>query len=467
MLRIAVAIGIAVGASVTWAQSPGVDFLLRPTQPAGDEAIWTTPSEPPAPAILGSIGLPLAGPSGEEPIGPPLAGPADPPVEIAGRPARNQADPFAATGVRLGSFILRPAIEVGVNLSDNPGESAGGDGAVGLLLAPELNVSSEDDLYAVEADLRAVAILYGDEELDERSAEASVRGRYDLTDSTSLEASLGYSYELDRFTDPDTPAAAVERPPVQRIDGSFGVTQRVGRVVLGVAGEVDRSLHADVDLSGGGTASREELDNIEYGVRLRAAYEASPAFAPFVEVAAGRRDFDRERDDSGFARSSVWGEMRGGLLVDFGEKLSGEAALGYRREDLDDDRLDDIDALVASAAILWSPQRLTEVRFELSTDVEPTSVAGSSGSVLYSGTFAVARRVGARFRVEAGSGLDHERFVDSDRRDDTWFGYAEAGYALSRYASLSARYGYETTLSTEEAIESDEHVVQVRVRLQR
>jgi hypothetical protein len=79
----------------------------------------------------------------------------------------------------------------------------------------------------------------------------------------------------------------------------------------------------------------------------------------------------------------------------------------------------------------------------------------------------VARRIGARFRVEAGAGLDHERFVGSDRRDDTWFGYAELDYAVSRYVALSGRYGYETTLSTDDNIESDEHVVQVRVRLQR
>ena len=66
----------------------------------------------------------------------------------------------------------------------------------------------------------------------------------------------------------------------------------------------------------------------------------------------GRRAFDEAQDDSGYARSSVWGEMRGGLVIDRGEKLSGEVSLGYRREDLEDARLEDLNVLLANAAIL-------------------------------------------------------------------------------------------------------------------
>jgi hypothetical protein len=464
---LAIVIALRVDGVLAQEEPAAIDFMLRPTQDAAENDTWSTTGGPEEPAILGSIGLPLAGPTGAEDVGLPLAGPNPAPSEVPARQGtpRND-DPFAATGMRLGSFILRPAIEFGVSASDNPAETSDGDGAIGALIAPELNISSEDELYAVEADLRGAAILYGDDELDEREAEATVRARYELTESASLDAALRYTYDLDRYSDPDTPAAAIERPPVHDLFSSLGFAQRFGRLSLGAAGEVERSIHEDVDLSGGGTASREELDNTEYGLRLRAAYEATPALSPFAEVAAGRREFDQQLDDSGFARSSDWGELRGGILVDFGDKLSGEAALGYRFEDLDDDRLDDIDAVVASAAILWSPRRLTDVRFELSTDVQPTSVADSSGSVLYSGTLSVARRLGARFRIEAGGGLDHERFVGIDRRDDTWFGYGEFGYALSRYASLTARYGYETTLSTDDSVESDEHVVSVRVRLQ-
>ena len=64
--------------------------------------------------------------------------------------------------------------------------------------------------------------------------------------------------------------------------------------------------------------------------------EATAALTPFVETTIGRRGFDQETDDNGFERSSVWGELRGGLIFDPGEKLSGELALGCRHDNLDD-----------------------------------------------------------------------------------------------------------------------------------
>src|SRR5688500_17763113 len=454
----------------------GVDFILRPTANAAGDAfldgIWAAQTPPEEPDTVGAIGAPMAGPTANEPVGPALAGPAPAqPVQPAQpRPADRRAEelePFAATGKRLGTFILRPAIELGVSFSDNPAGTEERKSAVGLIVAPELSAISEDEDHEIAAELRGEAILYGEQELDEREAEARIRARYDLSDQTSVDAEAGYVYELDRFTDPDTPAAAAERPPVHNFDAALGITREAGRIGVGLAGTVEREIHEDVPLADGGTASRAELDNTEYGLRLRTFYAGETALRPFVEAAVGQRDFDQEIDDSGFRRASVWGELRGGLIFDLGSKLNGEVSAGWRREDIDDERLEDIDALTAAAAILWSPRRLTEVRFDFLTEIQPTSIADVSGSVLYSGTFSVARRLSARLRAEAGGGLDHERFVGLDRDDVTYFGYAELSYSFNRTAALKARYTYERTDSTDPAADAEENMVGLRLRLQR
>jgi hypothetical protein len=447
-----------------------VDFMLRPTQPAdGSDDFWRDQLRADEPDD-GTIGPPLAGPTGDEPIGPPLAGPAPPePEEPVRRPRRPEDEPdlFAATGIRIGTFVIRPAIEVGVNVSDNPAEEHEKEAGIGLIVAPEINIRSEDERHEIEADLRGEAIVYGDEELNERDAEARLRARYDLTSRTSVEAELGYDYSLDRFTDPDTPEAAVERPPVETYSAALGVTQRAGRIAFTLMGTIEHEKNDDVELADGGTASREELDNTEYGLEVRTSYEASLALRPFVAGAGGRRTFDQKEDDSGFERSSSWGELRGGILVDFGAKLSGEASLGYRYEDLDDDRLEDLNGVVAAAAILWSPRRLTDVRFELSTEVQPTSIPDASGSMLYAGELSVARRLGPRLRAEVGADVEYERFVGLDRHDWTFGGFAELAYAFNRTASVLARYAYEATRSTDADADTDENVVSVRVRIQR
>jgi hypothetical protein len=356
---------------------------------------------------------------------------------------------------------------VGVVATDNAGGGAEGQGAVGLVVEPELNIRSEDERHALEANLRGEAIYYNEEEFNDRQGEAKVRARYDLTSRTSLDTELAYTSALESFTDPDTPDAAAERPGVETFDAALGVTQRFGRLSVGTRGFVQRETHEDVTLIGGGTAGRDELDNTEYGVRVRTGYEVSGAMTPFADIAAGRREFDREVDSSGLERSSVWGELRGGIVFDFGSRLQGEAAVGYRREDLDDDDLDDINALVADASLLWSPRRLTEVRLDISTETSPTTLSGASAAILYAGRLTVAQRLTARMRAEVGAGIAHERFVGADRQDTTYSAFAGLTYAFNRAVSIKASYSYERTESDDPGTSADANVIGVRVRIQR
>jgi hypothetical protein len=462
IVLVVLAAAVSVGAQEV---ADSVDFVLRPTQTDDDPwDYWLDVAEPPRD---GTIGPPLAGPTGEERIGPPLAGPTARAAENVKRRDRGEADAFAATGIRLGTFILRPSIELGISVTDNAEGTPDKQAAIGAVIAPELTIGSETERAELAAELRGVAILYGEQEFDEREGEALLRGRYELTDETALNATARYHFELERFTDPDTPAAAVERPPVHELDAALGVTQRFGRAAFALAGTVEREVHEDVELSGGGTASRKELDNTEYGLRLRGSFDVSRAFTPFVEAAGGQREFDQEVDDNGFERSSVWGELRGGLIFDLGPKLNGEVALGYRHEDLDDEALDDLDAVVARAAVLWSPRRLTEVRFDLSTETQPTSIPDAAGSVLYSGDLTISRQMTSRLRVEAGAGLDYENFVGVDRRDVTYSADVGFSYAFNRVTSLIARYVHERLDSTEPDTDSNTNTVTLRLRLQR
>ena len=447
-----------------------IEFLLRPTQDPMEEDIWATP-EVATGSIGEEIGPPLLGPTGEEPIGPDLAGP-EPPDQAEPRPPADvrawerEPNPYEPLGVEVGTFVIRPAIELGISATDNVTGDADGKSAVGLLLAPELSIRSEGELHSFGADLAAEAIFYGEDEYDERAAAARIFGAYELTSRTTLEAEAGYRYELDRYTDPDTPTAAVERPAVHDLDATLGATQRFGRLAVGLSGFVQREVNDEVALAGGGTANRDELDNTFYGLRLRTSYEVSGALTPFVDVAGGRREYDLEADSSGYQRSSVWGELRGGLLFDFAPKLAGEVALGYRREELEDERLGELDAVTAAAAILWSPRRLTEIRFEFATETQPTSFADAAGAIIYSGTLVATRQLTQRVALEAGVALEHERYVGADRRDTEYSAFAGASYALNRWSSVEGRYTYVRLESTDPDAEFDENIVGARMRLQ-
>lgn len=476
-LLIAPAILAAASAAVAQ-QPPGeprtldelVDFILRPTQEVEEEEdIWNWDSEPEVSLLDSVIGPPIAGPTGEEEIGPPLAGPIPEPIEEGRiRPRRTvAADPFAPTGVNVGSFVIRPSIEIGGIATDNGGGTADKVAAVGLVVAPEVTVTAETERYAFEAFGRGELTTYDREEFNEQTAEARAKLRYELTANTALEGEIGYQRFLEGFNDPDTPGSASERPGVDEFDATLGVEHTIGRLSTRLTGFANRSLHEDVPLSGGGVADRSELDNTEFGTRFRAGYATSAILRPFGEVAVGARDFDNSRDDSGYARSSVWGELRGGVVIDRGDKLSGEVSLGYRHEDLEDDRLEDLNVALANASILWSPRRLTEVRLDLSTGVSPTSTPDASASVIYAGTLTLARSLTPRVRAETGIGLSYEDRIGDDFHDVTFTGFAGASYAFNRTASIEGRYTYSRTDRNEADGEYDSHEVGVRIRLQR
>ena len=470
---LALAMIAAAGPAAAQAVNPsGVDFMLRPSQEPEDEFLddpWVWDTEPEPSLIDTAIGPPLAGPVAGAPIGAPLAGPVPldriPPIRPRPLP---ETDPFAPAGIRLGSFVIRPAIEIGGIATDNAAGTEEKQGAIGLAVAPEISIRSEDERHEIAADARGEGIFYDSDEFDTLTGDARIAARYELTSRTSVAAEAGYARFTEGFTDPDTPGGAAERPVVQELDAALGVEQRVGRFAIAATGFAGRSMHDDVPLSGGGTASREELDNTEYGVRVRTGYQATASLTPFTEVAIGRRDMDQNVDDSGFQRSSVWGELSGGIVIARGTKLTGELSLGYRHEDLEDDLLEDVDVFLANASILWSPRRLTEVRFDLSTETQPTSVPDVSATVLYAGTLTLARRLTPRIRVEAGGGLEYETPIgDEDWEDLTFRGFAGASYSFSRITSIQARYEYDATESTLPDGDSDEHAVTLRVRFQR
>lgn len=453
------------------AGGPAVDFVLRGTAAAGGESDPSTESDA-APSLAEGITVERRDgdrprPSAEDAVGEPLAGPDLAPLDAdteRSRRAQEEADPYAAVGIRLGSFVLRPSIEIGVSATDD----AGGRGrrAVGLVVAPQAVLESDWSRHAVRAEAAGSGIFYGDEALDETSAEARLSGRLDIGSRSAVEGALGYRFGRESYDDPDTPSAAAERPGVHSFDAELGARHGFGRLELSLKGRAELTRNEPVRLSDGSSASRRALDARRSELRLRAAYDLA-AVDPFVEAAVGRRDPEVATDAAGYRRASRWGELRGGLMFDFGPKLSGEVAAGYRRERFAEPRFDDHGGLTAGARLMWSPRRLTEVTLALDTEARPSTLAGVSGSVAYSGRLAVERRVRRNLLLEAGLEAEHERFAGSGREDVTLAGFAGFTYDLNRSAAILGRYRYEQQDSSDPAADSRASTVSLRLRLKR
>lgn len=378
------------------------------------------------------------------------------------------ATPFAPTGIRVGSFVLRPSLVQGLEASSNADSSPDGKSAVLSDTALRLNAASDWETHSASIDAYGIVrkSLSG-QEVDDLAGGINGRLQLDLADDLRAIARLGYDFRPESATSPVVIVGIAERPTLHILDGELGLEKDVGKFRFGVAGEATKETYGDAQLSDGQTLSQEDRNSTLYSGRLRVGYEVSPALTPFGEVLFGRRVYDLRLDTAGFARSSNEIGARAGVELDMGEKFGGELSAGWISENFDDDRLKTISEPTIAADLRWSPIRGTIVGLNGATFVEGSTTPSESGSVLYAGRLSVEREIRANLTGMAAVGAGWRDYADSEDHDLTLTAEAGMTWWLNRYAGLTGRLRHETFTSTLPNRDSTTNTVFLGMRIQR
>ncbi len=369
-------------------------------------------------------------------------------ASIEGQDKKAEDDPFAATGVKWGSFVIRPTIEQGLTATSNGDASSAGTSA--LLSETALRFSAASDWRENSATIDGYGLfretVSGYSVHDEQGR---IEGQLnvDLDNELRAIAKLGYEAVPESASSPDAIAGVNTQPLRQTVDGSLGIEKDVGKMRYALTGAVTHDFYGDAELSDGTSLSQKDRDSTLYTATLRTGYEISPALTPFTEIEAGHRTYDQRIDTDGFERSSTRLGGRAGLELDMGEKLSGEFSAGWLREAIDDDRLEVISGATVNADLKWSPERGTTIGLTGLTTVEPTTIAGQSGDILYSGRLTGERQIRANLTGNAALGLDWRDYVGVDGHDRTLSAEAGLTWWLNRYAGLTTRVRTEKLTS--------------------
>ncbi|MER8484235.1 outer membrane beta-barrel protein [Mesorhizobium sp. M1322] len=386
---------------------------------------------------------------------------------IEGRDKRAEDDPFAATGIKLGSFVIRPTLEQGVTASSNADSSSEGKPALLSETTLRFNAISDwrENSAVIDGYGTFLRTISGDEVQE-------ARGRVDGTLNVDLDndlraiAKLGYEAAPESASSPVVIEGTVEQPVRQTIDGSLAVEKDAGKMRFALTGAVEHDIYGDAKLSTGGTLSQKDRDSTLYTATLRTGYEISPAITPFTEVEIGRRVYDLRVDTNGFERSSTRLGVRAGAELDLGEKLAGEFSAGWLREAIDDDRLPAISGATVNADLRWSPERGTTIGLTGQTIVEGTTTPNESGDILYSGRLTGERKIRANLIGNAALGVDWRDYIGSDGHDLTLSAEAGLTWWLNRYAGLTTRARTEKQTSNLEGRDYTAHSIFVGMTLQ-
>ncbi|MEH3116410.1 MAG: outer membrane beta-barrel protein [Methylorubrum populi] len=375
---------------------------------------------------------------------------------------------YAPLGIQLGTFTLLSAFTQSVGYDSNP------DQIGSTRLRPSLTLRSEAELALrsawsaseFTAEMSGSYLEYPQNpEASRPNAVGTSRLRIDIDRDTRFELETRFLLDSQRLGSPDLGTAATTRPIFATYGATAGVQESFNRLQLSLRGSIDRSTFEDAQLGDGTLIRQSDRDANQYGLRLRAGYEISPTITPFVETFLDTRIYDSPVDQFGLRRDSDGIAFTAGATVQLNGALTAEVSGGLQHRSYVDRTLQDIDAPLINAALIWSVSPLTTVRFNQQTGVVETAVPGSSGAFTDAATLEVQHDLLRNLSITLGGAYLSNTYDGVNIRERGFSATARFDYRFNRWLALRGSYIYSTLTSTLPLSSYEAHTVLLGVRV--
>ncbi|MCC6736021.1 MAG: outer membrane beta-barrel protein [Bauldia sp.] len=381
---------------------------------------------------------------------------------IGGAPLRGTANSHDQLGMVAGRFTLYPAIEISGRFS---GGTIGSPGA-SIVLSPELVAIHDASPLTVTTTLSADIVPVATTRTSlVVGADASVDVRLDLPGLWDFAVRAAYGLTGQSNLDPLNPVGLDFAPDVHTTTATVTATGPVGGLALGLTLEVRRTFYEDGEL-GGVPVDQGDRNNLFLEGRARLATDGAARFTPFVELAYGRRIFDRPIGTDTFEQGFAAVELRGGVAYDSAPVLTGEVSAGYRRELPDDAALTGLRGFTFAASSTWSPREPVAITFATQTTFagDPSPTAGGSVRQDWSlrGTIAVRENTVAGATVAWST----EWLATGDVERSALLG-ADVAWQPTRWIRLSAGVTQQWLWSTDPTRTGSSTAIALTARVQR
>jgi hypothetical protein len=380
-------------------------------------------------------------------------------------------DPYEALGIKAGSFLILPAVELSAGYDTNPQHATGGASSSYFIVAPELHVRSDWASNSLTADIVSSYTDYANDSfqpsLNHPYLNAKVDGRLDVTRSTQILLESRAIVTTDNPGSPNITAGLAKLPIYTTLGGTVGVAQQFNRLDVSVKGTVDRSTEQNSELTDGESVSNDYRAFDQYAGILRVGYEIDPGFKPFVEVDEDTRIHDSPFDIYGEDRNSNGSSAKIGGDFDVFGSLTGEMAIGYLARDYHDPTLPNIAGTTLDGALLWQATGLTSVKFTAASEVTESILQGVSGAFSRDVSLEVDHAFRRWLIANGQIGYGHDEYVGLARDDNRYFAATGLTYKMNRDIWLRGELRHDWLTSTQVGNAYQSTSVLLTLRLQR
>jgi hypothetical protein len=306
-------------------------------------------------------------------------------INTALLPEPHDLDPFVPLGIRLGSFLLFPEMDVGADLTNNVLDTKFDTRSDwGPEIKPRVRLDSDWGRHYLGFEANADRLWYTEFPIaDTKNYQLLGRGRLDVMSRTHVSAEIEKSHiqqnsssiTLTDIVNANT--ALDEQHAAATLDHTFN---RLNLKFTGTVADYDYADDTDPGLSGGVPLSdiNDYRDTIG---TLRSTYEFQSSWAGFVETAINERVYREPITVAGIRRGSTGFITQAGVNLRLNGTIFGEIAAGWGEQQPIEDSLDTIKGPVVNGDLIWMPTPMTKLEFLARTEINETSFEDSAGAV--------------------------------------------------------------------------------------
>jgi hypothetical protein len=393
-------------------------------------------------------------------------------ASILDRP-KPELDPL---GVRAGSFLIFPKVEVGTTYDDNvfatddKGLNLAGqqvkveqEGDFLFQVLPTVTVQSDFSRHQLSFSTGADVGRYADQ-TSENYIDYFVtgNGRFDVTGDSALTTNLSYRQLHEDRGDPDSPTTASEPIEFTRTNAELAYQQRFNRVTGRIGIGAENEDYDDVAAVDGTQLDQDDRDKWAYSAVGQVGYDLYPGYQPFLRFTYTRTEYD----EGPVKPNSDTYEAVVGTTLDLTNLLTGEIFVGYLSRSYDEEEYSNFTGLAYGLKLDYAVTQLTSISGVVERGVEEGFAATPNPRDRTTFQIGVDHELLRNVVLSALAQYQMDDYQNTSQQDDFYLLQAGATYNINRNFYLRGTYSYSMRDSSERFEDYDRNLFLLRVGAQ-
>ena len=363
-------------------------------------------------------------------------------TEVVPAGQRMAAD-HAPLGIRAGSFLVIPKVELTETYNDNIYATKNNTKSDFVTsVRPEIAARSNWSRHAVNALARADIKKYADNNSEDNDNYlVAADGRLDVMRDTSIGGGVSYAQDHEDRGDPNTIGSPTEPVEFNTAVARVGAFRGLGRANARFDSEVKQLSYDNGSTSTGAVLNNSVRDRNEYTQTLRLGYQIDSRFEAFVRGAFDNRVYDKKTNN----RSNNGQTYVAGSTFDISGKTKGEVFAGVAQRSYGNAAFKDISEPTFGGKVTWNATDLTSVIASINRGIEETTIGASSGFVNTNYDLGVEHALTRDILLKGNVGYtnnDYKGNASNQREDDIYSAGIGADYYLNRCLKAGLSYNY-------------------------